>query len=58
MHDTTHASPVVVECFIWHNAGVLTERTAVVLSKLIDGSLFLTHLPPLLPHPVLVVQVL
>lgn len=49
---------MVVEDFVRDNASMLTEMIAVVISKLIDGSLFLAHLPPLLPYPVLIVQVL
>ena len=62
VHDgffvSREASPVVVEDFIRDNASMLVEVIAVVISKLIDGSLLLTHLPTLLPYPVLVVQVL
>ena len=46
---------MVVKDFIWDNAGMLTEVIAVVIRELIDGSLFLAHLSPLLPYPVLVV---
>ena len=56
--DVDSTSPVVVEDFIWQNAGMLTEMKAVVISKLVDGALLLPHLPPLLPYPVLIVQVL
>lgn len=49
---------MVVEDFIWDNAGMLTEVIAVVLSELVDGALLLTHLPTLLPYPVLIVQML
>lgn len=49
---------MIVEDFIRNNAGMLTELGAVILGKLVDGTLLLTHLPSLLPYPVLIVQVL
>ena len=49
---------MVVEDLIGDNAGMLTEMTAVIFSKLIDGPLLLPHLTTLLPYTVFVVQVL
>ena len=49
---------MVVKDFIWDDAGMLTEMTAVIVSKLIDCPLLLSHLPTLLPDPVFIVQVL
>ena len=37
---------------------MVTEMKAVVISKLVDGTLLLTHLAPLLPYPMVIVQVL
>lgn len=49
---------MVVEHLIGDNARMLAEMEAVLLSKLIDGPLLLTFLAPLLPDPVLIVQML
>lgn len=49
---------MVIEDLVWDNAGMLTEMTAVIVSKLIDGPLLLPHLPTLLPYPIFIVQVL
>ena len=57
-HEVDSTSPVVIENFIRHNAGMLTEMKAVIVSKLVDGALLLPHLAPLLPYPMLIIQVL
>ena len=49
---------MIVEQLIRDNGCMLAEQETVVISKLIDGPLLLTHLTPLLPDPMLIVQML
>lgn len=50
--------PVLIEDGIGDNCSVLLEKIWLICSKLIDRTLLLPPLPPLLPYSILIVQVL